>query len=57
MKIIKWYLNIGWANAMQEGEFEFDDNATDEEIEETIKDIVFGYIDWGWEECLDGECH
>lgn len=48
MKTIKWYLSIGYANAVQEDIFEVEDTATDEEIEEIAKEIVWGYIDWNW---------
>lgn len=30
-------------------EEEFDDDVTDEEIEETMRDIVMDQVDWSWE--------
>ena len=50
MKTIKWYLSIGLAGATQEGEFEIEDDATRQEIEEYAKDKVFNFIEWDWEE-------
>jgi hypothetical protein len=49
MKTIKWHLSIGYAGTDQEDEFEVEDDATDEEIEEMAKDAAFDCIDWGWE--------
>lgn len=31
-----------------EFEEEFPDDATDEEIEETMKDIVYEHVNWSW---------
>lgn len=31
-------------------EFEVDDDATEEQIEEAARDAAFEYIDWWWEE-------
>lgn len=47
--IIKWILSIGYANADREGEFEIEDDATEEEIEEVAKDYVYECLDWNWE--------
>lgn len=56
-RIIKGTLNlsIGLANAERTDDFEFevDDNATDEEINDTIeeywRDWIWNFIDGGWE--------
>lgn len=45
---IKWLLETGFAGATHEGEFEIEDNATDEEIEEMAKDDAFQNINWSW---------
>ena len=33
-----------------DAEFEVDDDATEEQIEEAARDAAFEYIDWWWEE-------
>lgn len=50
MKKIKVWLNTGFAGCVHENEFEVDDDATEEEIEEMAKEIAFNDIDWGWSE-------
>lgn len=46
--IVKAFANYGFAGIEMEFEEEFPDNATDEEIEETMKDIVYEQVDWSW---------
>lgn len=46
--IVKAFANYGFAGTEMEFEEEFPDNATDEEIEETMKDIVYEQVDWAW---------
>ena len=46
--IVKAFANYGFAGTEMEFEEEFHDNATDEEIEETMKDIVYEQVDWSW---------
>ena len=46
--IVKAFANYGFAGTEMEFEEEFPDNATDEEIEETMKDIVHEQVDWSW---------
>ena len=36
-------------------EEEFDDDVTDEEIEETMKGLVMEQVDWSWEKYADKE--
>ena len=55
MRKIKWYLDTGFAGCRHEGEVVVEDEATPEEIEETVKEEAFGYVDWGWEEEKDDE--
>ena len=50
MKKIKVWLNTGFAGANYEDEFEVEDDATNEEIEEEARDLAFNRIDWGWSE-------
>ena len=46
--IVKAFANYGFAGTEMEFEEEFPDNATDEEIEETMKDIVYEQVDLSW---------
>ena len=46
--IVKAFANYGFAGTEMEFEEEFPDDATDEEIEETMKDIVYEQVDWSW---------
>lgn len=49
MKTIRWHLHIGLTGCDRGGEIEVADNATDEEIDEEIRDAVFEHIEWHWE--------
>ena len=49
LKKVKWWLETGFAKSIHQGEFEVEDNATDEEIEQMAKDEAFNNIDWGYE--------
>ena len=55
MRKIKWIVTTGGATSEYSGEFEVDDNATDEEIEEMAKDEAFNCVDWGWDEVKGNE--
>lgn len=46
---VKATVNYGFAGTNMEFEEEFKDDATDEEIEETMRDIVMEQVDWSWE--------
>lgn len=48
MRTIKWHLFLNLAGCDLEGEFEVNDNATEEEIEEEVKEEVFNFIEWNW---------
>lgn len=48
MRRIKFSLSIGYANAGHEEVVEFDDDATDEQIEQDYQDWCSSYIDGGW---------
>lgn len=48
MKKIRWYLNTGFAGCNYEGDFEVEDDATEDEIEVLAKEEAFNVIDWGW---------
>lgn len=49
MKTVKWNLGTGYAGATHEGEIEFDDDATEEEIEEAVQDAAWQRLDLWWE--------
>lgn len=55
MRKIKAYLDTGFAGCRIEEEFEVEDDATQEQIEEEAREAVFNSIDWGWHEVLDSE--
>ncbi|WNX85237.1 hypothetical protein RWV98_02880 [Agathobaculum sp. NTUH-O15-33] len=56
MKKIRWKLGIGFIGPTRSGIIEFDDDATDEEIIESVIDAENYYIniDWEAEEQDDG---
>ena len=45
--VIKGYIAL--ETLKQEFEFEIDEDAADEEIEEEAKEEAFNFINWGWE--------
>jgi Tfp pilus assembly PilM family ATPase len=47
--LIKWCLSIGYSTAKREDTIEVDDDLSDEEIEEIVREEIESYIDWGWE--------
>lgn len=49
---VKAYVNYGFAGTDMEFEEEFLDDTSDEEIEETMKELVMSQIDWDWEKVL-----
>lgn len=50
MRTIHWHLSNGIAGADQEGEFEIEDNTSNDEIEELAREAAFDCIDWWWDE-------
>lgn len=46
---VKAEANYGFAGTDMTFEEEFDDDVTDEEIEETMKGLVMEQVDWSWE--------
>lgn len=55
MRKIRAHLETGFAGGAIEEEFEVDDNATDSEIEEQAREVIFDCVDWGWHEMTDSE--
>lgn len=49
VKTIKWWLHTGYVGAEHNGEIVVEDDATDEEIDEAVKEDMFNYLDWGWQ--------
>lgn len=49
MKRVKVWINTGFAGAKHQDVFEFEDDATEEEIEADVLDWVFNKIEHGWE--------
>ena len=45
---VKAIANYGFAGTQMEFEEEFKDDTTDEEIEETMRDLVMEQVDWSW---------
>lgn len=45
---VKVEANYGFAGTDMTFEEEFDDDVTDEEIEEVIGDMVMEQVDWSW---------
>ena len=55
MRKIRAYLNTDLVGCTFEEEFEVDNNASEDEIEEMAKEALFDHIDWGWNEVVDSE--
>lgn len=47
---IEWWIEMSIQGCARSGEIEFEDDATDEEIEEMVKEEVFNTVSWGWSE-------
>lgn len=54
MKTIEWHIETGMQGAEWNGEVEIEDDATDEEIEETVRQEVFNIVSWNWWRKDDG---
>lgn len=50
MRKIKWLVETGFAGCEHAGEFEVDDDATEEEIDDMVRDEMFNHISWSWVE-------
>lgn len=53
--LIKWCCGTGFANCVHYGEVEVDDDATNEKIDEIVREEVFEYIGWGWEKVSESD--
>lgn len=45
---VKAFANYGFAGTDMEFEEEFQEGTTDEEIEESMKELVMQHVDWTW---------
>jgi hypothetical protein len=43
-------VSIGLAGCNQAGTIEVEDNATEDDIQERVRDEVFNVVEWGWSE-------
>lgn len=50
MRNIKWSLHTGYAGCTHTGEIEVEDDATEEEIDEAVREDAWNYLDLFWEE-------
>lgn len=48
MRKVKFTLSIGIVGAKQEETFEYDDDVSEDEIDDDYSDWVSNYIDGGW---------
>lgn len=48
MRTIKWEISMGLVGCKHEGEFEIEDDASKDEIEETARQDAFDRISWTW---------
>ncbi len=53
MKKIKVSVSTGYTGSKREDEFEIEDDATEEEINEVALEVMFQLIDFGWMEVED----
>jgi hypothetical protein len=53
MKKIEWSLSIGLVGCRLTGEFEVDDDVTEFELEEWVRDEVMQRVEWNY--TVDGE--
>lgn len=50
MKRIRWYIETSKHGSRCSGEFEVEDGATNDEIDEQAKQEAFNDVNWGWYE-------
>jgi hypothetical protein len=53
MKTVKWTISTGYPTASHKGEFEVEDDATEDEINEMVLCEVWNRIEYNW--TVDGE--
>lgn len=50
MRTIEWSLETSQQGADWSGEIEVEDDATNDEIDQLVREEVFNIISWGWTE-------
>jgi len=48
MKTIEWHLETGMQGGDRSGEIEVDDDATEDEIDQMVREEVFNFVSWNW---------
>ncbi len=48
-RVVKWTVAMGLLGCKRTGEFEVDDDASDEDIEEMVEEQAMQRIEWFWE--------
>lgn len=48
MQTIVWVCETSKVGGDFSGEFEIEDDATDEEIDQIVREEVANYVSWGW---------
>lgn len=48
MRTINWVVENGLVGCRQTGTIEVEDDASDEEINEMVREEVFNVIEWSW---------
>lgn len=51
---VTWSVEVSACSWSENGELEFDDDATDEEIDNEVREAVFNIVGWGWSEDTSG---
>lgn len=54
-KVKCWMGVVTFGMVTREGELEFDDDATDEEIDKEVWEYFTDFLDIGWEEIQEGK--
>ena len=50
MRTISWNLETSQQGADWNGQIEVEDDATEDEIDDLVRDEIFNIISWGWTE-------
>lgn len=48
MRTIRVTVSMGLVGCKRHGDFEIEDDATDDEIDEVAKEVLFNLIEWNW---------
>ena len=50
MRTIKWTINTGFVGATYKGSFEVEDDTSEDEINEMMRDELWSHIEFNWTE-------